>query len=185
MRIATFGVRSQRGYSLTEMLVVVAMIGIFSLVTVPQFITMYRQAKIRAAVRQFNGHLRYARQHAITKNVATAISFYGGSSGTTAGQYGIYQRVVDTSTDPDTISWELVGNLYALEEPVYFLASNFSKTTAKNDNMHDVIFQPDGTVSSLPGTPKVEIKTDVAVPNNHCTITMKAAGTFTSVMTTD
>lgn len=191
MRIATFGVRNQKGYSLTEMLVVVAMIGIFSLVSVPQFINLYRQAKIRAAVRQFNGHLRYARQYAITRNTTTALSFAAGATptgGAAAGQYGVFERVVDTSTDPDTVSWNIVGNWYRLEPPVYFLASDFDTGDATNDSLHDVVFKSTGVVTNLPGAgeaPTIELKTDADVPNNHCTITMKVSGSFTSAMSTD
>jgi prepilin-type N-terminal cleavage/methylation domain-containing protein len=191
MRNGSPGAPGQRGYSLVEMLVVVAMIGIFSLVTVPQFMTFYRQAKIRASIRQFNGHLRGARQLAITKNVQAAISFAPGANpggGFLPGQYGIYQRNVDTSTTPDTITWVLVGQLKRLEEPVYFLASDFDTDDTTADVLHDVIFMPNGTVPNLPGageTPTIEIKSDANVPNNHCTITMNAAGTFTSALSSD
>ena len=184
MRIGRFGVRNQGGYSLTEMLVVVAMIGMFSLVTVPQFINLYRQAKIRAAVRQFNSHLRQTRQRAITQNKQTAVSFAPGlnpAGGHTSGQYALYE--IDTSTDPD--SWDQVGAWYRLEEPVYFLASNFATDSTIDDTLHDVIFNADGTVSNLPSTAKIEFKTDADVPNNHCTVTMHAAGSFTSAMSTD
>lgn len=179
------GSGSERGYSLTELLVVVAMIGMFSLVTVPQFMTFYRQSKVRASVRQFNSHLRAARQRAITLNKTTAISFAPGltpSAGFQSGQYGIYDK------DPVSGVWTRVGNWHRLEQPVYFVASDFDVDDAIVDTLHDVIFQPNGTVPNLPTggeDPTVELRTTVAVPNNHCTITMQTAGTFTSVLSTD
>jgi prepilin-type N-terminal cleavage/methylation domain-containing protein len=185
------GRNGQGGYSLTEMLVVVAMIGLFSLVTVPQFMNYYRQAKVRASVRQFNGHMRAARLRAITRNNPTAISFAAGTvpaGGFQSGQYGIFDRNVDTSTTPPTVTWQLVGNWYRLEQPVYFLPSDFATDAATDDDLNDVVFLSNGTVSNLPvspDTPTLELKSAANVPNNHCTITVNLAGFFTSVMSTD
>ena len=39
--------RNQRGYSLAEVLTVVAIIGILSLVTVPNFISLYNSGRIK------------------------------------------------------------------------------------------------------------------------------------------
>lgn len=182
MKSGRSGARSRQGYSLVELLVVVAMIGMFSLVTVPQFMTFLQQGKIRASVRQFNGNLRAARARAITRNVKTAVSFAPGltpAAGLKSGQYAIFDFNAGANT------WDLVGHWYRLEEPVYFLASNFDADTATDDTLHDVIFLPTGVVASMPATPTVELKTDANVPNNHCTITMSPAGSFTSVMSTD
>lgn len=176
------GPGGQGGYSLAEMLVVVAMIGLFSLVTVPQFMTYYRQSKVRASVRQFNAHLRTVRLRAITRNNPTAISFAPGetpAAGQPSGRYGIFDRAANGTT------WVRVGNWYRLEPPVYFLASGFSVSSATNDTLHDVIFLPNGTIANIPVSPLVELKTDIGIPNNHCTITMNTAGFFTSVMSTD
>ncbi len=173
----------QRGYSLAEMLVVVALIGMFSLVSVPQFMTYYQQSKVRASVRQFNGHLRTARLRAITRNNPTAISFVPGLNppGNRRGAYGIFDRSASGTT------WTLVGaKVYYLEDPVYFLASDFAVNSARVDALHDVVFLANGTISNIPaGDPIVELKTNANVPNNHCTITLNAAGFFTSVMSTD
>lgn len=182
------GPDGQRGYSLTEMLVVVAMIGVFSLITVPQFMTYYRQAKVRASVRQFAGHMRAARARAITRNVVTAVSFAPGanpSGGYRSGQYGIFDRTVDTSTTPPTVTWTRVGNWYRLEETVYFLASNFPVDSATSDTLHDVIYQANGTVSNIPSTPTIQLKSDAPVRNNHCTFTIAPGGSLSSALTSD
>ena len=125
MTIAGFRDRGQRGYSLAEMLVVVALIGLFSLVSVPQFINLYRQSKMRAAIRQFTSDLRLARIRSITKNNRVALSFAPGatpSGGKVAGQYGIY--------DLNGTTWTLVGEYKRLEQPIYFLSSSFFRSLA-------------------------------------------------------
>ena len=46
--------RSSRGYSLAELLTVDAIIGIVSLVTVPNFIQYYRSAKMKTSINRFS-----------------------------------------------------------------------------------------------------------------------------------
>ncbi len=60
--------RSQRGYSLMEMLVVVAIIGILMLITIPNFITMRRSVIVKGSLRQFTNDLRAARQRAVSRS---------------------------------------------------------------------------------------------------------------------
>src|SRR5688572_27022547 len=61
--------RNSRGFSLAEMLVVVAIIGMLSLVSVPAFINYQRTMKLRGAVRTLNSDIRNCRQMAISRNV--------------------------------------------------------------------------------------------------------------------
>jgi prepilin-type N-terminal cleavage/methylation domain-containing protein len=181
---------TEAGYSLVEMLVVVAIIGILSLVTVPQFMTFYKQNKIRTSVRQFTADLRGARQRAITLNVRTAVSFTPGAapSGGVRGRYAIYDEIIDTTVSPNTATWTLVGVYKNLDQAVYFLDSDFPANSALADNMEDIIFVPNGTIVNLPtspSTPVAVIKSDNKVPNNRCTLNFSASGSFTSTLSTD
>src|SRR5215212_5822059 len=65
----------QRGYSITEMLTVVAIIGIVSLVLVPNFMSMYRSGKMKTATRNFISRARRIQQQAVTENRRTRICF--------------------------------------------------------------------------------------------------------------
>jgi prepilin-type N-terminal cleavage/methylation domain-containing protein len=179
------------GYSLVEMLVVVAIIGVLSLVTVPQFMTFYKQNKIRTSVRQFTADLRGARQRAITLNIRTAVSFTPGAapaSGGVRGRYAIYDEIIDTTVTPNTTTWTLVGVYKNLDQAVYFLDSAFLTNSALADDMEDIVFVPNGTITNLPtspSTPVVVIKSDNKVPNNRCTLNFSASGSFTSALSTD
>src|SRR5438128_1793448 len=74
----------QGGYSIAEMLVVITIIGILSLVAVPQFVSMYRGSVAKGSLRDFTSMVRKARQVAVTKNERTRITFTtGGAGGTT------------------------------------------------------------------------------------------------------
>jgi prepilin-type N-terminal cleavage/methylation domain-containing protein len=174
---------TESGYSLVEMLVVLAIVGVLSLVTVPQFMTFYKQNKMRTAVRQFTSDIRGARQRAITLNAPTAISFTPGATpagGGVRGRYAIYTLNGGT--------WTMVGGYKNLDQAVYFINSDFPVDSGLADNMQDVVFLPNGTVSNLPSspsTPLVVIKSDNKVPNNRCTLTFSTSGSFTSALSTD
>ncbi|HEX9407409.1 MAG TPA: prepilin-type N-terminal cleavage/methylation domain-containing protein, partial [Thermoanaerobaculia bacterium] len=59
--------RSQSGYSLAEMLTVVAIVGMLALVMVPNFITFFQSNKMKSSMRNFTTDLRSARALAISQ----------------------------------------------------------------------------------------------------------------------
>ena len=67
--------RTQRGYSLIELLVVVAMIGVVLLVTVPALIQLMPQYRIRSAASEAAGGMRMIRQRAIATRTPWRITF--------------------------------------------------------------------------------------------------------------
>ena len=58
--------RASRGYSLTELLTVVAIVGLVVLVSVPAFTQLMPQYRLRSAASDVTGALRMIRQKAIT-----------------------------------------------------------------------------------------------------------------------
>lgn len=58
--------RASRGYSLTELLTVVAIVGLVVLVSVPAFTQLMPQYRLRSAASDITGALRMIRQKAIT-----------------------------------------------------------------------------------------------------------------------
>jgi type II secretory pathway pseudopilin PulG len=169
------------------MLVVVAIIGIFSLVSVPPFMQYMRQVKVRSATRRLNTDLRFARQRAISRNAMVSFSFTPGNAGDSRNekaQYSIYDQNIDNSTSPPTITWTRVGPIRYLEG-VYFLASEFAIDAAVDDAQPDVVFRPIGTIDDMPANGLVGIRTERDIPNNHVTDQFSVSGSFKTVLTTD
>jgi prepilin-type N-terminal cleavage/methylation domain-containing protein len=172
---------SKKGYSLVEALVVIAIIGLISLVAVPNFIVMYRSAKIKAAVRTFANDLRAVRQEAVTSYRPMMVSI--GTTATERFTYWIYQW--------DGSAWTpAAGRVRQLEpeaadiKSVYFTSIGFPDTeTADGASRRDIIFQTNGSLirgigDTDPVTdPTVRIRTDLEVPKNEFIFTVSAAGT--------
>ena len=63
------------GYSLTELLTVVAMVGVITLVTLPAFMQLMPQYRIRSAATDASSAIRMIRQKAMTTRTPWKISF--------------------------------------------------------------------------------------------------------------
>lgn len=170
----------QSGYSLPEMLIVVAIIGIISLVTVPAFINLQKSNKIKTSAREFNTTLRAARQRAVTTNMQTKVGFETGNRAKLSTclnlpkpcqrRYTLYTRPNPTSADPrpDWVEVEPNGLLLPAgvssrrprqtDDIVYF--DNSSTATDVDDisgepvvdGENDIIFRSNGTVLFTPNT---------------------------------
>ena len=141
--------RSSRGYSLTELLVVMAIIGIMSLITVPAFINYFQSAKMKASMRQFTNDVRSSRQRAITQNHPTMISFLPGASG--ANAYRDFDGTVGGAT------YTQRGDDKKLDKDVWFATSSSTcvfddvvTAPAATNGWNDIIFLPNGTVQNAP-----------------------------------
>ena len=138
--------RNSRGYSVMEILVVIAIIGVLSLVTVPAFMNFQRRNAVRAGLRSFTADIRASRQYAITKNAMVRIQFHGGR------EYRIWQ-----STDNGT-SWQAapVGaggenatHIRTLPEAMVFSANTYDDSDTTADGRPDIDFRYDGTVGDF------------------------------------
>ena len=69
--------RGQRGFSLTELIVVVAIIGILSLLATPFFIRYLRNAAVQGAAGEVATMLNQARQLAIARNQNVCVRING------------------------------------------------------------------------------------------------------------
>ena len=69
--------RGQAGFSLAELLVLVAIIGILSTMSVPFFISYYRSAAVKAAAEEVATFLHQGRQIAIKENTSVCASIDG------------------------------------------------------------------------------------------------------------
>ena len=164
--------RRQSGYSLIEILVVVAIIGIISLVTVPNFISLQRSAKIKSSMRNFVSDIRTMRQRAVTRHTPTKLSFTTGTA-TTARDYSLWEWDA-TATPP---AWTQIGPTKRLEEACYIVSkTNFNDVDG--DGTWDIVFKTDGTPLLAAGVFQATavLKTDWNIPTTQYTITVVISG---------
>jgi prepilin-type N-terminal cleavage/methylation domain-containing protein len=122
----------QRGYSLTEVLLVLAVLGIALAVTMPAMSSFMRSYSAKVSADEFVGHLRLARHLSIARH--TPVSFT-----VNANSYSL----------PD---WA-AGDLATAPQRTYDLAGAVSVVSGTGT----VTFRPDGTVSAGSGTIRLEI----------------------------
>ena len=172
-----------RGYSLMEMLVVVAIIGVMSLVSVPAFMKFYWSNKMKTSLRQFTTEVRSARQRAITENHPTMLSY---DIGLTQRRFQSYNGTVQAD---GSVQWTVVpgpnGTMKTMEDIVYFarpadcLFANDIEM-ADTAGWNDIIFRPNGTIQNVPGPPcgagKVTLRTDYTVPRPSITVELFNTG---------
>jgi prepilin-type N-terminal cleavage/methylation domain-containing protein len=162
---------ASRGYSLVEILVVVAIIGIMSLVTVPAFINYQRSNTIRAALRSFTSDIRNSRQRAISRNSQVRLEldsqnvyrFYEKPS---AGVWGALNGF--SGTGPGR-------NLKKLDNGVGFFANTLGDTDSNGKN--DLVFRPDGTADLGNGTGTITMMSNWKnISKNTFLITVSTSG---------
>ncbi len=190
--------RGQSGYSLAELLTVIAIIGALALVTVPAFMTFMQSNKMKSSMRQFTSDLRAARARAIGQGQQIVVTFGVGS---TARSYDVYQgdRPFSSVNWSRPVSPESLKSTRYLDNVVYFPADGASTPqtmtdlvdcsttpckslpptgTGTADGKFDIIFFPDGRVQ-MPGTLTVgtiTVKTDMKIPKPQYAITLTPSG---------
>ena len=150
--------RRSAGYSLTEVLIVIAIIGVLSLITVPVFMNFQRQGIFKSAMRTVATDLRSARSNSIRTGQDIRVEFVTGAEGPTTKEYRAY-----SSTDGGT-TWTALSIRRAvtsansdgtgemvkrLEGPVWFEKSVGLITTGIGDIKPDIVFHPNGTADLL------------------------------------
>lgn len=125
----------QSGYSLPEMLVVIAIIGIVTMVSIPAFISIQRTMRLKATSRNFATDLRMARARAVTRHRDTKIGFVVGAD---AREYTVYENSAGT--------WHKIGASKYLEPGCYFAGQTNVHTDRDLLPDYDVVFRPDGTI---------------------------------------
>lgn len=145
----------ERGYSLPELLVVVAIVGILALVVVPNFLSFIRANKIKSSLRQVSSDIRATRQIAITEHRRTMLSYTTGASART---YRIYEGTTDSTgvTTYNVTKWNAATNPDGYREKQIEDGVTLSTTTFANVNdndgkaWNDIVFAPDGTIENIP-----------------------------------
>lgn len=167
--------RSEAGYSLAEMLTVVAIIGVLSLVMVPNFIGYYQSNKMKTSMRDLTTDLRTVRQLAITQGKQAALVYDTGNGQRSYNYYLGDKAFGSTTWRPQTGRGALRPTRF-LDDIAFFPNDTGSpKTTqtfaqdllncdptqawapncatgvglggtANADSTYDVVFYPDGRV---------------------------------------
>lgn len=174
--------RFEAGYSIAELLTVVAIVGVLSLVTVPSFIGYFNSNKVKTAMRAFTSDLRTARATAISQGREVKLSFNTG-----AGQRDYTLSLGNTGFNATT--WTpLTGPgsnppkpAKSLDSVVYFPTHNAAtspQTFITSGTTAEVIFGPDGHAKLPPNTASgtITIKTDMKVPQPSYAITISPSG---------
>lgn len=161
----------QSGYSLSELLVVVAIIGVMSLVTVPAFITMMQSNRLKSSLRQLTSDLRGARQQAVTQYRWVKVQI---EPGVTPGRYSVQQ-----SADLGTTWGTAVEK--TLLDPISIDSTTFVDG-ADADDFPEVIFRNNGTIAMGAGVEsrQIIIKTTADIAKPSITITARPTGKITA-----
>jgi Tfp pilus assembly protein FimT len=136
----------ERGYTLTEALVVIGIIGLITVVTTPAMVSMYQSSRLKTSLRNFSGDIRWARQLAVTQQRYVKLEF---STGTAAQSYKIYEA--DAGSDyPGTYSTAAVRTTN-LEKSTYIDATNCvgQDGPGNSDPTPDIVFGPMGTEAGM------------------------------------
>ncbi len=157
---------SERGYSLVELMVVVAIIGIFSLVTIPAMTNFSRMNKVRSAIRTLNSDLRAVPTLAITQSTPMTMTIYTGKEPTNPDLRARYDL-------PEAVP--LTKRVKRLDDIVYFVGDENATVT--------LTFLPNGTIQGMTGTATrtIQLSSEYELPNDDVTITFSPSGSFKTV----
>ena len=196
--------RSQQGYSLAEMLVVIAIIGVLSLISVAAFMNFKRSADFKASMRAFTTDIRNARASAIANsfdvrvelaNVGTANSaknpyyFYSSrDNGVTWTQLTLPGATKDPANPTAKPNMKEISNTAVWLEsttnlPDFSMNNPSAPATPVANGMPDLVFHPNGMCTIVGGAnATIVLRTNwKKIAFDKYTITFSPAGQFTVV----
>jgi prepilin-type N-terminal cleavage/methylation domain-containing protein len=178
---------AQHGYSLAELLVVTAIIGMISLVSVPAFMQYRESSKIKASVAQLTNDMRATRYRAIERNRPVKLSFTPTTHGS---EYTIHFGNTAGTT------WVQNGAPKRLDGAIWIESTTFideDALTGTADGKKDIIFQQNGIISSASPdnyhtktedgkeVAVVVLRTAADIPKNQYTLYLQPNGSVQSV----
>lgn len=171
---------SSRGFTLAEMLVVVAIIGMLSLISVPAFINFRASNTFRSALRVFIDDVRYARQYSITHTVDVLIELDTQGNTSTSKHYAFY-----SSPDNGT-TWNMLnvpganGNVKTLPQQVWIDSTTSIPLSGTKPR---IVYHPNGSVTLTSGAANGQVvlgSTWTRMAFDRYTIVLSPSGQLTS-----
>ena len=193
--------RSSSGFSLAELLVVVAIIGLLSLISVPAFMNFRRSSDFKAAMRTFTTDLRNARAAAIANSFDVRVEMQTGSP-TTKNYYFYSSRDNGATWQPLTLSGtvidpanpalpphmkQLSGTVWVDSTtalPDYSMTNPTGPPFPTPNGMPDVVYHPNGAITLATGstTGSIVLATDwKKIAYDRYTINLSPSGQFKAI----
>lgn len=170
---------SERGFSLAEMLTVVAIIGILSLISVPAFINFRASNTFKSALGGFVNDVRYTRQYSITHSVYVRVNI--AASGATTNRAYSFQSSSDNGTTWSSLTIPGAnGNQKVLPQQVWFVSTTDLPMTG---SVTQVEYHPNGALTLAPNASTGQIvlgSTWSRMTNDRYTIVLSPSGQLTS-----
>jgi len=137
--------RRAAGYTLVEILIVVAIIGVLSLIAVPAFMNFQRSLAFKSAMRLFSTDLRAARATAIQQSFDVRVHLNTGAEGPTTKVYQFFSSRDGTTWTPLNIR---KSSVKTMEGPVWLASATNFRTIGGAPN---IVFHPSGAADITNG----------------------------------
>jgi len=153
--------RGGRGFTAVETLVVLAILGLFFLMSIPALMDFFRAMKVRTASQRMTSHFRLSRQVAVTRRARVAMEIEGKDA-----EFHTYRAWEDQDADfirdPDE-RW-VVREVQQLRQDSVWVSDTYDDTTPASGHDEsptslmpgDILrlwFYPNGQILRVTGTP--------------------------------
>src|SRR5215468_448089 len=95
----------ERGYSLPEMLTVIAIVGMIAIIGIPAFMVLMPQYRVRSAASELAATVRMARQNSMTTRRPWRVTFDGTNHRYTVSEFNNTTVSSTTLRDPANWTW--------------------------------------------------------------------------------
>lgn len=165
----------QRGYSLAELLTVIAIISVMSLVTVPAFINYAKSSRLKNSMRQFTSDLRAARHVAVSRSMWTRLEVTTASP--SPGTYTLSRSTDRGTTFGMTRDEQRIWRISDADVSTDALERRLEQTN-KFDATGTITFLPNGTAQFSGGGTSLTLKVQSDDPNlnKEFSVTINNAG---------